>query len=276
MYLPVGKQNMILNMLVEGMSIRSVSRLTNVDKNTILRLIEIAGKRCGSYLNKAMVKLPCKTMEIDEIWSFVHTKQDNLPYSEKRDVEFGDQYIYIALDANSKLIPTFLVGKRNEITTHQFIWDLKTRLANRIQLTTDGFKPYLSAVEEAFGANVDFAQLVKEYGKDERVVEAKRKYAPPEITGVHLDTVTGNPDIDKISTSDVERHNLTMRMQLKRLGRLTIAFSKKLDNLVSMLAIYLVHYNFMRIHGNLKTTPAIKAGIQSKVLDWSEILATQN
>jgi IS1 family transposase len=269
------KQNQILNMFVEGLSVRSISRLTGVHKTTILRLLVMAGNRCKQILNKKMTNLSFKSVQCDEIWTFVHTKEDNLKFYQ---INKGDQYIFVALDADSKLIPSFYIGKRDSVSTNRFISDLQGRLSNKIQLTTDGFTSYLTAVENAFGGDVDFAQLIKQYhgdGKEEEnVIEAKRRYAPVDIIGVTSHRVCGKPNFEDISTSYVERQNLTMRMQMKRFTRLSNAFSKKIENLKAMLAIYFAHYNFMRIHGSLRMTPAMAAGITNRIWDWNDVFHT--
>ncbi len=270
MHITREKQNMILDMLVEGMSIRSISRLTGVEKKTISRLLVMAGDKCANLMKNTMKDLQCKEVQCDEIWTFVHTKKERLA---KRDVTKGDQYIFVALDANTKLIPTFYVGKRDTVSTFKFMQDLRKRVVNKFQLTTDGFKPYLEAVEKYFGMDVDYAQLVKQYN-GENVVESKRRYAPADFIGSLLKKITGEPKVSKISTSHVERQNLTMRMNMRRLTRLTNGFSKKLENLKAMLAIYFVHYNFIRIHSSLRMPPAMKAGLVNTLWTWDNVFQT--
>lgn len=271
MYISREKQNMILDLLVEGMSIRAISRLTKVDTKTILRLLVKAGEKCHNLYNRMMTNLTCERIQADEIWTFVNTKDEHLknPFEEK---EWGDQYVFVALDADTKLVPTFYVGKRTPESTMRFIFDLKMRLNNKPQLTTDGYSPYLVAVDKAFGNDVHYAQVIKQYSGD-NVTESKRRYAPADIIGVLLQNVKGHPMEKHISTSFVERQNLSMRMNMRRFTRLSNGFSKKAENLFYMLSIYYMHYNFIKIHGTIKTTPAVKARLVDKVWTWDNIFA---
>lgn len=272
MYVSRDKQNMILDLLVEGMSIRAISRLTRVDTKTILRLIEKAGEKCSIFLDRKMRELHCEHIQCDEIWTFVHAKHDSLPFCKIRKPEYGDAYVFVAIDANTKLVPFFEVGKRDMETTQKFIYQLRSRVISKFQLTTDGFGCYDKAITYAFKGKIDYAQVYKRYS-GENVIEAKRRYSPVHLTDVLLKPIMGNPDLKKISTSYIERQNLNMRMNMRRFTRLTNGFSKKFDNLVCMLAIYYAHYNFIRIHGTLKTTPAVRARIADKVYTWDDMFA---
>jgi len=269
------RQIAILSMLVEGNSIRSTERMSGVHRDTIMRLVNRVGEHCLELLDERMTNFHCHLLQVDEIWTFVGKKEQRLNGREKRNPKIGDQYVFVALDAETKLIPAFTVGKRNGKTTHRFVREVKKRLNGngRIQLTTDGFKPYLEAVENAFGADVDYAQLVKMYGAEP---PGFGRYAPPRVTEVVSTRINGNPDEQFISTSYVERHNLTMRMQMRRFTRLTNAFSKKLENLKAMLALYFAHYNFVRIHGTLRVTPAMAAGITNRLWTVEDLLEEPN
>ncbi len=223
-------------------------------------------------MDKRLREFHCKRIQADEIWTFVGKKESQLNKRERLNSDFGDQYIFVALDPDTKLIPLFVVGKRNRRTTTRFMRALQHKLNGngRIQLTTDGFNSYLPAVEETFGADIDFAQLIKIFAAD--CVEARR-YAPPKVTEVLSKVITGNPDHKHVSTSYVERQNLTMRMHIRRLTRLTNGFSKKLENLKAALSLHFIHYNFMRIHSTLRVTPAMEAGITDHIWGWDKLLA---
>jgi len=220
-----------------------------------------------------MRNLTCKRIECDEIWSFVGMKQKNVPAELEGILGYGDVYTWTAIDAETKLIPCWHVGTRDLDSAKAFISDLASRLANRVQLTTDGHKAYLEAVEEAFGRDVDFAQLVKIYGNEGQTKNDSRRYSPSEFSGSEKRIITGDPDMKKISTSYVERQNLTMRMNMRRFTRLTNAFSKKLENHMHAISLYFMHYNFVRIHKSLKVTPAMEAGISKTLWEISDIVA---
>jgi IS1 family transposase len=252
----------ILGMMVEGMSIRSISRLTGASKNTIAKLLVDAGKACADYQDKAFRNLSCKRLQVDEIWSFVYAKAKNVP--ENKQGEAGDVWTWTAIDADTKLVPSFYLGGRDGEFAKAFISDLASRLASRVQLTSDGLKAYVEAVEGAFGNDIDFAQLVKIYGAD---MGGEKRYSPAEYVASRKEVIRGKPDADHISTSYVERQNLNIRMGNRRFTRLTNAFSKKIENHYYALAIYFMHYNFARIHQTLRVSPAIAAGV-SKTL-WS-------
>ena len=266
------KKLAVLSALVEGNSIRSIERMTGVHRDTIMRLMVKVGENCLDLLDQKMRNFHCRLIQADEIWTFVRKKEQRLSHVEKHNPEIGDQYVFIALDADTKLIPTFAVGKRDGQTAHDFIQDLHTRLNGngRIQLTTDGFRAYIQAIEDAFGSDVDYAQLVKLYGPEPA---GFGRYAPPRVTETISTVINGNPDERFVSTSYVERHNLTLRMQVRRFTRLTNAFSKKLENLKAALALYFAHYNFCRMHRSLRVTPAMAAGVTDRLWVLKEIAA---
>jgi len=268
--LSVEKQALVLNALVEGNSIRSTERMTGVHRDTIMRLLTRTGDACWCIMDQTMRDLPCTTVQVDEIWTFVKKKQKRLTDKERRlRRDWGDQYIFVALDADSKLVPAFRIGKRDLATTSRFLHDLEGRLANRIQLTSDAFVPYVAAVEYAFASEVDFAQLLKVYRS---MPAGAGRYSPPKIAKTEAETIVGNPDPSKISTSYVERQNLTMRMQMRRLTRLTNAFSKSLVNLKAAVALHFVWYNFGRIHQSLRVTPAMEAGVADHLWHMEDVL----
>lgn len=262
------KKLAVISALVEGNSIRSTERMTGVHRDTIVRLVVRVGENCLSLLDDRMRCLPCRLVQCDEIWTFVGVKQKRLNGGHNH-AEMGDQYVFVAIDAETRLVPCFRVGKRSPETAWYFVQDLQTRLAKRIQLTTDGFRAYLPAVEDAFGADVDFAQLIKVYEHNEA---ERERYSPSDVVQVVPIPVSGQPDRRYISTSYVERQNLTLRMQLRRFTRLTNAFSKKLSNLRAALALHFAYYNFCRIHSTLRVTPAMAAGIEREVWSLDQLL----
>ena len=266
---PKERQIRVLSALVEGNSIRSIERMTGTHQDTITRLLCRTGDGCARLLNEKMVDLPCRYVQVDEIWTFVRKKQRMLTKKEKRTPELGDQYVFVSLDADSKLIISHCVGKRDGRTASRFMAELRGRLTNRIQLTTDGFEPYVQATEDAFGADVDYGQLVKIYKSNGA---GRGRYAPPECVEAIPTIINGEPNPYKISTSYVERQNLTMRMSMARLARLSLAFSKKFDNLKAALALHFAHYNFCRVHGSLRVTPAMEAGITDHIWTMGELL----
>jgi IS1 family transposase len=254
--------------LLEGCSIRSTERLTGLNRNTIMRVLVAVGEKCEKLLDTRLQKLTCRYVQCDEIWSFVGKKQRHV---RKEDgPECGDQWIFVALDADTKLVASYRIGKRTIANTMSFIGDLHKRLAQQIQLTTDGFHFYTKAVPEVFGLDVDFAQLVKLFGDYGQHDEGR--YSPPRIAEVISKVRIGRPSVSDISTSYVERQNLTMRMQLRRLTRLTNAFSKKLENLKAAVALHFAYYNFCRIHSSLRVTPAMEAGLTDHVWSITEVL----
>lgn len=249
--------------LVEGNSIRSIVRMTGVSKNTVTKLLADIGEACAAYQDKAFQNLPCKRIQADEIWSFCYSKDKNVPEQFKGEFGYGDVYTWTAICADTKLVPCWHLGRRDTNAAVQFISDLASRLANRVQLTTDGHRPYLEAVEGSFGCEIDYAMLIKVYGHSQE----ETRYSPAECVDCKPNWVSGNPDPKHISTSYVERQNLTMRMSMRRFTRLTNGFSKKVENLAHAVALHFMHYNFVRIHQTLRCTPAMAAGV-SKTL-WS-------
>lgn len=268
--LPVKTRAQILHMLCEGSSMRSISRMTGVSINTVSKLLVDAGKACAAFHDEAVRDVKAQRVQCDEIWSFTYAKQKNVPTAKAAPDQAGDTWTWTALDADSKLIVSYLVGGRDSEYAMAFMDDVASRLANRVQMTTDGHKAYLEAVEGAFGCDVDYAQLVKMYGAAPETV--KGRYSPAECTGIRKTKIEGEPDIEHVSTSYVERQNLTMRMHMRRFTRLTNAFSKKFENHAHMVALYTVFYNFCKIHKSLRVTPAIEAGISDTVRDFDWIV----
>lgn len=266
--LPIGKQTQIISALVEGNSIRATARMVGVEHKTVMRVLLRVGENCADLLDSKMQDLPCKIMQADEIWCYVG-KHERFVTDKDNPVEVGDQYVFVAMDSETKLIPCFRVGKRNAENTWFFVQDLQERLAGRVQLTTDGFRPYLNAVDDAFGINVDYAMLIKTYQESSM---QDRRYSPGEFVNALPIPVTGNPKANLISTSHIERQNLTMRMQLRRFTRLTNAFSKKLSHLKAACALHFAHYNFCRIHQTLRITPAMQVGIADRIWTIGELL----
>ena len=256
----------IIKMLVEGSSLRSISRIEDASINTVSKLLVEAGATCAEYHDKAVRGMRSQHVQLDEIWQFCYAKEQNVPFAKAAPDWSGDAWTWTALDSESKLIVSFVTGDRSMTTALVFLDDLKSRLADRIQLTSDGHGVYLGAVERVFGADVDFAQLVKLYGQPEGETVTASRYSPGECTATKKKRVVGNPDPALIS-SYVERHNLTMRMSMRRFTRLTNAFSKKIDNHAAALALYFVFYNFCRIHKTLRMTPAMAAGISNTLHD---------
>jgi IS1 family transposase len=264
------KRAAVIAALVEGNSIRSTCRMTGVAKNTVTKLLVDIGTACSIYMDREMRDLPCKRLQVDEIWAFVYAKEKNVPQAKKG--EAGDVWTWVAIDADTKLVPSFHIGPRDLNTATAFMTDLSKRLSGRVQLTTDGLAVYLLAVKGAFKGEVDFAQLVKIYGSTTSK-RPERRYSPAVCLGQDKQPVSGNPDPDHISTSYVERVNLTMRMSMRRYTRLTNAFSKKTENLAAAVALHFMHYNFCRVHQTLKTTPAMAAGISDHVWKLPELIA---
>ena len=271
--LPKTKRIQVVACLVEGNSIRATTRMTGVAKNTVVKLLVDLGRACAEFQDGEMQDLPCKRIQCDEIWSFVYAKAKNVPEEYRGEFGYGDVWTWTALDADTKLVPSWLVGERTVEDATAFISDLASRLASRVQLTTDGHRPYLQAVENAFGAEIDYAMLVKLFGADP---QPEKRYSPAKITGTRTQTIMGDPDPGHVSTSYVERQNLTMRMGMRRFTRLTNAFSKKVENLAAAVALHYMHYNFARPHKTLSkpypTTPAMAAGITDHVWTLEEIV----
>jgi IS1 family transposase len=245
--------------------------MTGVAKGTVLKLLADLGAACEKYQDAALRHLPCRRIQCDEIWSFCYAKAANVPEDKRGAFGFGDVWTWTALCADTKLVPTWFIGRRDGYTARRFIEDLAARLSHRVQLTTDGHKVYLEAVEGTFGADVDYAMLVKLYGGDS-ARDSEARYSPAQCLGTRTVCITGNPDPAHISTSFAERHNLTMRMSMRRFTRLTNAFSKKVDNLKAAVALHFMYYNFARIHQTLRVTPAMEAGIADHVWSLEEIV----
>ncbi len=249
--------------------------MTGTAKNTVAKLLADIGQACERYHDKVMVNLPCKRLQVDEIWSLCYAKAKNVPEEHLGEFGYGDVWTWVAIDADTKLVPQWLVGLRSAEWANAFISDLAYRLTNRVQLTSDGLKAYLNAVEEAFGGEVDYATLVKLYGPEKSEVcepVAAHTYSPGQVTGCQLSVIQGNPDPRHISTSYVERQNLTMRMSMRRFTRLTNGFSKKVENLGYAVALHFMHYNFCRIHQTLRMTPAMAAGVSDHVWELDELV----
>jgi IS1 family transposase len=264
--LPIAKRVQILSLLCEGSSMRSISRLVDVSINTVTRELVLAGQACADFHDRTVRNVQSKRVQADEIWSFVEMKEKQAKQKAQRPANVGDVWTWTGLDADSKMIISWFIGSRDANAAYVFMTDLASRLADRIQLTTDGHSAYLSAVDAAFsrGPGVDYAQLVKIYGT---APEAQRRYSPPICLGAAKSEIRGTPDPEHISTSYVERQNLTMRMHMRRFTRLTNAFSKKFENHCHMVALYAVWYNFVRVHKTLRCTPAMEAGVTERL--WS-------
>ena len=268
--LPAAKRAQILAMLCEGSSMRSISRVVDVSINTVAKALEDAGNACVEAHDRLVRNVEAKRVQVDEIWAFCAAKQKNVATMKAPVAGAGDIWTWTAIDAQSKLIVSYLVGGRDGECAAALMGDLRARLVNRVQLTTDGHKAYLQAVEDAFGADVDYAMLIKLYGA---APEGQRRYSPAVCTGARKEAITGTPDDAHISTSYVERSNLTMRMSMRRFTRLTNAFSKKAESHYHMVALYTVWFNFVRIHKTLRVTPAMAAGISDRVWGYEDILA---
>jgi IS1 family transposase len=259
----------IISALVEGNSIRATSRMCDVAFNTVLHLLPVIGNACADYQDRTLRNLTCKKVQCDECWSFCYSKQKNVPAEKQGKFGYGDVWTWVALDADTKLVPSFLVGRRDLQSARIFIDDLASRLSNRIQLTTDGLRVYINAVEEAFGSEIDYAMLSKVYAASQE----ETRYSPAEIVSCERVRVMGGPDPRYISTSYIERQNLGMRMGMRRFTRLTNGFSKKVENHAYAVALYFMHYNFAKVHGTLRVTPAMEAGVSDHVWNIEEIAA---
>lgn len=259
----------ILHLLCEGNSIRAVTRLTGASKNTVSKLLTDAGKACAAYHDEHVRNVKSQRVQVDEIWSFTYAKAKNVKTAKAAPEGAGDTWTWTAIDADSKLIVSYLVGGRDAEYAHEFMQDVASRLANRVQLTSDGHGPYLGAVEDAFGDDVDFATLIKIYGS---APEGQRRYSPAICKGARKDRVTGNPDREHVSTSYVERQNLTMRMHMRRFTRLTNGFSKKIENHAHAVALHMTYYNFVRVHSKLRVSPAMAAGVTDRLWEVSDIV----
>lgn len=264
------KRAQVVKCLVEGMSIRVTTRITGVAKNTVIKLLTDLGDACWEYQDKTFRDLSCKRIQVDEIWSFVYAKQRNVPEEFRGTFGYGDVWTWTAIDADTKLIPSWFVGSRNADAAWAFMHDLAGRLSNRVQLTSDGHGAYLDAVDWAFESNIDYAQLIKRYGQSP---EGTRRYSPPRFVRADARAVMGKPKAEHISTSFVERQNLTMRMHMRRFTRLTNAFSKKVENLSAAVSLHFMFYNFAKVHQTLRVTPAMEAGLTDHIWTVEEILA---
>jgi len=258
----------VVSCLVEGNSIRATVRITDVAKNTVTKLLVDLGRACSEYQDRTFRNLPCKRIQCDEIWCFVYAKEKNVP-PEMRDNGAGDVWTWTAIDPDSKLVPCWFIGSRNAVCAYHFIQDLAGRLKNRIQLTTDGLKIYIQAIEDAFGSEIDYAMLIKIFGE---APKTEARYSPAKCMGSKRALMTGKPEYGHVSTSHVERQNLTMRMSMRRFTRLTNAFSKKVENLEHAVALHFMYYNFARIHQTLRVTPAMEVGISDHVWSIEEIV----
>lgn len=261
---------LVIKALVEGNSLRATARMTGVARMTVEKLLRDLSAACTRYQDEHLRNLRCKRVQCDEIWSFVYAKQKNVPTDKQAQFGYGDVWTWVAIDADSKLAVSWLVGDRSAASAFALMDDLASRLAHRIQLTTDGHRVYLDAVESAFGAGVDYSMLVKIYGADR---DKEATYSPAECIGAHSVPVSGNPDPRHVSTRFVERQNLTMRMSMRRFTRLTNAFSKKVENHMQSVALHFMYYNFVRIHQTLRVTPAMAARITDKVWEVEDMVA---
>lgn len=268
--LDLHKRTQILNLLCEGASMRSISRVVGVSINTVTKLLVDAGNACAAYHNEHVRNLNCQRIQCDEVWSFCYAKTKNVKTAKSAVDGAGDIWTWTSLDADTKLICNWVVGGRDAEYAIALMDDLRSRLNNRVQLTTDGHKAYLEAVEGAFGGDIDYAMLIKLYG--DAPESAKGKYSPANCIGIKKKAVEGNPSKDYVSTSYVERQNLTMRISMRRFTRLTNGFSKKLENHEHALALYFVYYNFVRVHKTLKVTPAMAAGVTDKLFEMTDIV----
>ncbi|MFC1977380.1 IS1 family transposase [Chloroflexota bacterium] len=271
--LSVEKRTQIITALVEGNSIRATCRMTDTAKGTVTRLLASVGVACAEYQHTYLRNLPCRLIQCDEIWSFCYAKEKNVPEDKQGKFGYGDVWTWVAMDAETKLVVSWLIGLRNAGDAFRLMRDLQARLANRVQMTTDGHKAYLNAVEDVFGAGIDYAMLVKLYGQEP---EREARYSPAKCIAAEPRKIQGNPDPTKISTSYIERQNLTMRMSMRRFTRLTNGFSKKVENLEYAVALHYMYYNFARPHKTLANpyprTPGMAAGISDHIWTVEEIV----
>lgn len=265
---PLARRTQIINCLVEGNSIRSTERMTDTHRDTVTRLLVEVGSGCAKLMDEQMRDLPCERIQVDEIWSFVQKKQAQM--TRKDDPRrVGDQWTFVALDPQTKLVPTYLVGKRTKVCAVAFMNDLSFRLSNRVQISSDALTSYVDAVERAFGADVDYGQAVKIY---EAEPVGPGRYSPPRVVEEVRTPIMGSPDPEHISTSIVERQNLTMRMSMRRFTRLTNGFSKKIENMKAAVSLHFAHYNFVRLHRTILTTPAMAAGVSARLWSLEELV----
>ena len=270
MTISVEKATLALQLLIEGTSIRSTERITGLHRDTILRLLVLAGEKCEKLMGRLLVNIPVKDVECDEIWGFVGKKEGHKTHEDARDETIGDAYCFVAIERNTKLVLNFALGRRNQATTDIFIEGLRHATADKhFQITTDGFRQYIKAIDGTLADRVDFAQLIKVYSTPR---EGEARYSPAEVVDTEVVPVLGNPDPMRICTSIVERQNLTMRTQIRRLTRLTNAFSKKWENLWAALCLHFAYYNFCRVHRTLRVTPAMESDITHHVWNLSDLL----
>src|ERR1035438_1845004 len=271
-YIPEEKVVLVLRLLIEGNSIRSTERITNLDRNTIMRLLTLAGEKCEKLMGRLIVNIPVRDVEADEIWGFIQKKEGHKGPEEAHDNTIGDAYCFVAIERNTKLVLNFALGRRDTATTQIFIEGLRAATSHhRFQITTDGFRPYVPAIADTLGDRVSFARLIKVYGATEDGREAR--YSPSEIVETEVVPVFGDPNPARICTSIVERQNLTIRMQMRRLTRLTNGFSKKWENLWAAYCLHFAYYNFCRVHQTLRVTPAMEAGITARVWNLQDLLS---
>jgi IS1 family transposase len=269
--LPIEKRVQIINMLVEGNSMRATSRIADVSINTVTKLLVDVGYACMNFHNEMVKDLKCQRVQADEIWSFIGSKEKNTTPESKEEGN-GDVWTWVGIDADTKLVVSWFVGNRSAESASKFMNDMASRIVTSMQLTTDGHVPYLKAVSDAFGTNIDFAQLVKVYGSISDGENAtERKYSPSKLKSINKIPICGNPDEAHISTSYIERQNLTMRMHMRRFTRLTNAFSKKIENHCHAVALHFVYYNFCKIHKSLRVTPAMEAKLTKKPMTIEDI-----
>jgi IS1 family transposase len=256
--LPMDKQVAVISALAEGSGIRQIERMTGINRNTIMNLGVRVGQGCAKILDEKMRNLPCHHLQFDEVWGFIGKKQKHVKPED--DQQLGDVWTFCAIDSDTKLVPSFKVGKRDHVTANSLVQDVASRMANRVQISSDALRVYVDAIEQAFGSNVDFAQIVKTYEEDYQHPE--RKYSPAAFVSSEKNRVMGSPRMDLVSTSHVERLNGTTRLHMRRLTRLTYAFSKKLENFEAAVALHFSYYNFVKRHGTLRCTPAMAAGVE--------------
>lgn len=265
---PLARRTQVIGCLVEGNSIRSTERMTGIHRDTIMRLMVEVGTGCATLHDEQMRDLTCQRIQCDEIWSYVKVKRAHIAKGTPR-ARIGDQWTFVALDPDTKLVPSYLVGKRTRDNAVDFMFDLSNRLSNRVQISSDSLRSYVDAVERAFGADVDYGQIVKFFDAEPK---GPARYAPPQVTHVERTVITGSPDPVHISTSLVERQNLTMRMSMRRFTRLTNAFSKNLENLQAAVALHFAHYNLVRVHKTLRVTPAMGANVTDRLWSLEELV----
>lgn len=268
--MPLVKRARILGLLVEGMSLRATARIADCSLNTVARLLAEVGEACSKYQDAHLRNLMCKRLQLDEIWSFVAMKDKQVPADLKGTPGIGDTWTWTAIDADSKLVVSWMVGNRSALAANLFVKDLASRLKNRVQITTDGLAVYVDAIAGAFNGEVDYAMLIKQYGD---APEGEKRYSPAVCTGIKKKVVIGDPDMKEVSTSYVERQNLTMRMSMRRFTRLTNGFSKKVENHIHAISLHFMYYNFARIHKTLRVAPAMAAGVSDHLWSLEEIAA---